>query len=64
MLINIHFAVNIIINNNNKFNLPPVLVPLMGLHKLILFIGKTLFKRKPNREPRWRNNNVLILGRW
>jgi len=28
--------------NNNKFNLPPVPVPLMGPHRLIPSIGKTL----------------------
>jgi len=27
---------------NNKFNLPPVPVPLMGLYRLIPSIGKTL----------------------
>jgi hypothetical protein len=31
-----------IYNNNNKFNLPPVLVPLVGLYRLIPSIGKTL----------------------
>ena len=49
---------------NNKFNLPPVPVPLMGLRKLIPFIGKTLFKRKPDRGPRQRDNSVPISGRW
>jgi len=28
--------------NNNKFNLPPVLIPLVSLYKLIPFIKKTL----------------------
>jgi len=27
---------------NNKFNLPPILVPLIGLRRLIPFIEKTL----------------------
>ena len=58
-----HFILYIVINNN-KFNLPPVPVPLMGLCRLIPFIGKTLFKRKPNHKPRWRDNSILILGRW
>src|SRR6266568_4218708 len=49
--------------NNNKFNLPPVPVPLMGLRRLIPFIRKTLSKRKPNHKPCWRDNSVLMLGR-
>jgi hypothetical protein len=50
---------------NNKFNLPPVLVPLMGPRRLIPSIGKTLSKRKPDREPRWRGNGVPVSGhRW
>ena len=32
----------IIYNNNNKFNLPPIFVPIVGLRRLIPFIGKTL----------------------
>jgi len=32
----------ILINNNNKFNLLPVLIPLIGLYRLIPFIEKTL----------------------
>ena len=34
------------INNNNKFNLPPILVPLVGLYRLILFIKKNFNLKK------------------
>ena len=34
-------------NNNNRFNLPPVPVPLMGPRRLIPFIGKLYLRENP-----------------
>ena len=47
----------------NKFNLLPVLVPLIGPYRLIPFIGKTLTKRKPKRGPHWKGDSYLVLER-